>query len=411
MSLDERPLASADRQAGNGPPRFPFRAERPGEAAPEFARLREECPVSRVTLPTGDQAWLVTLYGDNRTLLTDTRFSRAATAVAGAPRLQPIPPDPTSMLQMDPPEHSRLRSLVARGFTARRTETLRPAIRAQVELLLDDMAATGPPYDLVLGFARVLPLTVVSELLGLPVRDRTRIGSWVDILLSLTTFAPHEVGRARKEFKDYLAGQVAEKRARPADDLLSRLVAIRDEGDSLSEEELVMLGATIITGGFLTTAAQIALSCLCLLRHPDQLALLRGRPELLPSAVDELLRYNSLTTGGGLLRIATEDIEVGGVTIHAGEAVLPALSSANRDASVFADPETFDITRRPNPHIAFGLGAHFCLGAQLAKIELEEALDGLFGRFPTLRLEARDQDLRVNHGHLVRGLPELPVAW
>ncbi|WP_066941491.1 cytochrome P450 [Microtetraspora fusca] len=392
-------------------PRFPFAARCPGEPAPEFDRLRADRPVARVTFPTGDTAWLVTGYEDNRTVLSDPRFSRALTTRPGAPRLQPIPPDPASLFSMDAPEHTRLRRLVAPAFGNRRMAALRPVIEREVELLVDGLVAAGPPADLVSGLARRLPITVICELLGVPTADRERIAGWVDVLLSLTRFRPEDVARARADLKGYLEGLVAAKRESPADDLFSELIAARDSGDALSEEELVMMGATVLTGGFLSTASEIALSFLCLFRHPEQLAALRARPELLPSAVDELLRYNALTTGGGLLRVASEDVRLGGVTIAAGEAVLPAISAANRDPDVFDEPGRFDVTRESNPHLTFGLGIHYCLGARLARIELELALAVTLRRLPGLRLAVPVGELRAEGGHLIRGLPELPVAW
>ncbi|MEU9507202.1 cytochrome P450 [Micromonospora sp. NPDC048170] len=395
-----------------GPPAFPMPSPFPGEPPAEFARLRAEEPVTRVTLPTGDEAWLVTGYAENRVVLTDARFSRAAAAAPGAPRLQPIPPDPTSMLNMDPPEHTRLRRLVSHAFTPRRIEDLRPALRRDVDALLDDVLAAGPPADLVAGFARRLPVAVICELLGVPGPDRGRIMRWVDLLLSLTTHPPQRVGAARGEMKAYLAGLVRATRARPGDGLLSQVIEAYDESGGTDDEEVVMLAATILTGGFLTTAGEIALSILTLLRHPVQLAALRREPDTLPRAVDELLRYNVLTTGGGLLRVATEDVELGGVTIRAGAAVLPAISAANRDPRVFDHPDLLDFGRPDNPHITFGLGVHYCLGARLARVELEEAVSGVLRRLPPTLRPANDVTaLAVHPGHLVRGLPELPVTW
>ncbi|GAB3153497.1 cytochrome P450 [Microbispora hainanensis] len=391
--------------------RFPFASPCPGEPAPEFDRLRAGRPVTQVTLPTGDVAWLVTRHADNRTVLSDARFSRALTTRPGAPRLQPIPPDPNSVFSMDPPEHTRLRRLVSPAFGSRRMAALRPVIEREVDLLVDRMVETGPPADLVSGFARRLPITVICELLGVPAGDRERIAGWVDVLLSLTTFEPSQVAQARADLKRYLAELIAVKRDKPSDDLFSELIEARDAAGLLSEEELVMMGATVLTGGFLSTASEIALSFLCLLRHPDQLSLLRARPGLLSSAVDELLRYNALTTGGGLIRVATEDVRLGEVTIKAGEGVLPAISAANRDPDVFDDPHRFDVSREGGPHLTFGLGIHYCLGARLARIELEVALDVTLRRLPGLRLSVPLTELRPQGGHLIRGLPELPVTW
>ncbi|MBP2323138.1 cytochrome P450 [Kibdelosporangium banguiense] len=392
--------------------RFPFPSAYPGEPAPEFARLRETEPVVRVLLPTGDTAWLVTGYEDNRTVLSDPRFSRAATTVPGAPRLQPIPPDPTALFSMDPPAHTRVRRLASRGFTPGRVAALRPTTERETDQLIDELLETGPPADLVAGFARRLPIAVICELLGAPAADRTQIAGWVDVLLSLTAFAPAEIRAARMALKQYIAQLVATKRRSPGDDLISELIKVRDEqNDRLSEDELIMLGCTVLTGGFLTTASQIALSWLCLLRHPAELARLRREPDLLDGVVTELLRYNALTTGGGLIRIALEDVRLSTATIAAGEAVLPAIAAANRDPRVFADPDRFDPARTDNRHLTFGLGVHYCLGAQLAKMELEVAVNAIARRMPGLRPATDVTLLGVQSGHLVRGLPELPVSW
>ncbi|MEV0615335.1 cytochrome P450 [Nonomuraea sp. NPDC050404] len=338
---------------------FPFPALTAGEPPPQFALLRESGPM-RVSLPTGDLAWLVTSYRDNRTVLSDPRFSRALTTRPGAPRLQPVPPDPAALFSMDPPEHTRLRRLVAPAFNAARMAALRPAIERFAGELVADLLAAGPPADLVAGLASRLPIAVVCELLGVPPADRDRVADWVQRLLSLTRYPVEQVAAARRELKEYLAKLVTDRRSRPGPDLLSELVALRDAGDLLSEDELVMMGATVITGGFLSTSGEIALSLLCLLRHPRELAGLRDRPDLLPAAVEELLRYNALTTGGGLLRIASQDVRLGGVDIAAGEAVLPVISAANRDGDVFDDADRLDLARATGPqgHRATGPQGH-----------------------------------------------------
>ena len=390
---------------------FPFEPANPFEPAAEYAVLREDDPVARVLLPSGDRVWLVTRYEDNKRLLSDPRFSRAATTDPDAPRLQPIPPIPTALMVMDPPEHTRLRKFVSRTFTSRRVELLRPKVQRHTDALLDRMAAAGPPADLITGLGRTLPMNVICELLGVPPRGQERFWAWADAVFSLTAFNPAQMLAARDGLLTELATLVEEKRAEPGEDLLSALVQAHDDGDSLSADELVALACTLLVAGFHTTSGQITLSVLCLLRHPRQLALLRERPQLIVPAVEELLRYNALTISGGLIRIATEDVELGGVTISKGDGVLPALSSANRDGAVFALPDEFDVTRGDNPQIAFGHGIHYCLGAHLARVELQVAIGSLLRRFPNLRLAVAQDELEWNTGRIGRTLTGVPVAW
>jgi cytochrome P450 len=391
---------------------FPFPQHGPGGEPPaEFARLRSECPVARVRLPNGDEAWLVTSYEDNRKLLTDPRFSRALTATPGAPRLQPIPPDPDALITMDPPEHTRLRRLVSRAFNTRRVEQLRPRVAAIAHDLVTVMAQGGPPADLVSGYALPLPLSVICELLGVPLQERDRFRSLADTVLSLTAHSPQEVGHARAELGRYFEALVADKRANPGDDLLSELVTVHDEREALTDGELIALARTLLTAGFHTTSNQIALSAVCLLQRQETLARLREQPDLMTSTVEELLRFNGLSVGGGLIRIAAEDVELGGVNVHTGDAVLPALTSANRDAAVFTCPDAFDPDRSDNPHMAFGQGMHYCLGAHLARMELSVSFEVLLDRLPGVRLAVAPEQLSWTRGRMFHGLAEVPITW
>ncbi|HKS99635.1 MAG TPA: cytochrome P450 [Rugosimonospora sp.] len=392
-------------------PSFPFPVTAGGEPPVEFARLRGECPVARVRLPNGDEAWLVTSYADNRTLLTDPRFSRALTATPGAPRLQPIPPDPDALITMDPPEHTRLRRLVSRAFNTRRVEQLRPRVVAIAGDLVTAMARGGPPADLVSGYALPLPLAVICELLGVPLAERDRFRGLADTVLSLTAHSPEEVGRARAELGRYFVALVAAKRAEPGDDLLSELITVHDEREALTDAELIALARTLLTAGFHTTSNQIALSAVCLLRRPEVVERLRAHPGLMASTVEELLRYNGLSVGGGLIRIAAEEVELGGVTVPKGDAVLPALTSANRDASVFTEPDAFDPDRADNPHMAFGQGMHYCLGAHLARMELSVAFEVLLARLPDVQLAVPAEQLTWTRGRMFHGLAEVAITW
>ena len=389
---------------------FPFAATTLFDPPPEFGMLRAADPVAEVLLPSGDRAWLVTRYEDVRQLLSDPRFSRAAATRPGSPRLGPARPEPSSMMAMDPPDHTRLRKLVTPAFTRGRLERLRPRVQQVTDGLLDAMADAGPPADLVPLLARPLPIIVICEILGVPVRDRESFQQWTDTALTLAPDAATEVNVARGKLTVYLARLVDYKRGNPGDDLLSTLTAVAEDGDRLSEDELVSLAGTLITAGYHTVANTFTNAVLGLLRHPEQLARLRAQPELLANAVEELLRWTPGSVSGGTLRIATEDVELGGRLIRSGEAVLPSTTSGNRDAEAFPDPDLLDLARTGNRHIAFGPGIHHCLGAPLARIELQLALGGLLTRFPGFRLDIDPARLVWGTG-MIRGLTALPVAW
>ncbi|MER5548716.1 cytochrome P450 [Streptomyces sp. NPDC002589] len=390
---------------------YPFE-QPPGLAqCPMYAHLRETDPVAEVRMPSGDHAYLVTRYEDVRTVLSDARFSRAATLEPGAPRLAAAPQNFKSLLNMDPPEHTRVRKLVSREFTARRVNALRPRIQEHTDALLDAMAAAEPPVDLVPAFAFQVPVTVICELLGVPFADREDFAAWSRVFLATTSVTKEEMLGAQLALRDYLASLVAAKRERPGDDLLSALVSIHDEDDDrLREEELIFLGISLLVAGHETTVNQIANSVVALLTHPEQLERLRKDPDLVAGAVEELLRLHP-PGNEALLRITLEDVELGGVTIPKGSAVLPSLSSANRDRRQFDDPDVIDFDRPVNAHFAFSHGTHYCLGSGLARAELQIAVASLIRRFPTLRLAVPEEELRRPEGMLVHGITSLPVAW
>lgn len=390
---------------------FPFQAPDLYEPPAEFATLRRECPVARVELPTGDQAWLVTRYADVKRVLSDPVFSRAAAARTGAPRLRPLPPDSSTILAMDPPEHARLRRLVTRAFVPRRIERLRPRIQAVMDSLLDAVEATGPPADLVSGVAFPLPVTVIGELLGVPPGDLACFRGWADTMLTLTGASADDVRSARVAMNDYLAGLIAERRGSPEDDVLSVLVAARDDADQLSERELVVFAATLLIAGYHTTSTAIVAGIVVLSRQPSMFSLLGDRPQAVAPIVEETLRYAVATTHGSNMRVATEPVQLGGVAIAPGDGVLAAIVSADRDPSVFVDPDRFRPERDDGPHLAFGYGPHFCLGAQLARTELEIVFATLARRLPGLRLAVPESELRAEEGTLFRRLKALPVIW
>lgn len=391
---------------------YPFREPVGLTLDPEYAELRAGRPVSRIRLPHGGQAWLAVRYEDVRVVLGDPRFGRAALLDRDVPRVSPRRLTDATLHTMDPPEHSRLRRLVAAAFSPRRIDLLTRHAQRVTDGLLDDLERTGPPGDLVGGLAVPLPTEVICHLLGVPPADRARFTGWIDVALATTAFDSREIHQAFARLKDYLAELVAALRRRPEGEpahLLGALVAARDTEGALSEDELVVLGTTLLYAGLETTTNHIGNSLHTLLTHPGQLAALRADPGLLDSAVEELLRFVPLVTSAGFTRIAGEDLELGGVPIRAGDAVMVHPDVANRDERVFAEPERLDLTREPNPHLAFGFGPHFCVAARLAKAELRVAVGSVPRRFPALRPAAGELSWRG--GRMVRGLDRLPVVW
>jgi cytochrome P450 len=379
---------------------------------PIYAQLRREEPVSRVRLPYGGEGWLVTRYEDAKLVLADPRFSRAV--IVGredTPRATPQPAQPASLLSMDPPEHSRLRKLVAKAFSSRRVEQLRPRIQQIASQLLDEVERTGPPADLMQSLASPLSVTLICEVLGVPPQEQHRFLDLADSQLSTTAHTREQRDAARAELEAYIAELVTKRREHPTDDLLAALVSARDDDDRLGEAELVDLGILLLVAGYETTANQIANFLYTLLTQPEHWESLCAQPELVPSAVEELLRYVQLASGAIFPRVATEDITLSGVVVRAGETVFADTQSANRDEVVYDDPMELNLTREQNPHLAFGHGAHYCVGAQLARLELQVAIGSLVRRFPGLRLAVPIDGTLWKTGLFFRGLKELPVTW
>lgn len=349
-------------------PEFPFPGTSYRGPDPIFTQLRETRPVARVQWTGGGHAWLVTRHEDIKTVLDDTRFSRAASYAPEAPKFSGLFQAPPGMIiSLDPPDHTRLRVLAEQAFSPARIQGMRPRVREVADRLLDalEKGSDGGPVDLVEGFAAPLAMAVICELLGVPEQDRDQFLTWVRQFADVS--GPEELAvEGRENLGAYIAGLVAGKQAQPAEDVLSALITARDGEDRLSFEELVGLGYTLLGGGFDSAAGQISNFALTLLdRHTDVWRRLGEHPEDVPAALEELLRTVNLTGNdtSGLPRIATEDVTIAGVTIPAGDAVFLAFASANRDGAVFADPEATDFTRTVNPHLAFGHGIHHCLGA------------------------------------------------
>ncbi|MFD5429588.1 cytochrome P450 [Streptomyces sp. NPDC127084] len=395
-------------------PLFPFPGSSHRGPDPLFSRLRAEQPVVRVTTANGTPAWLITRHEDIRTALEDPRFSRAATYEPSAPQFEGLFQAPPGMIiSLDPPDHTRLRSLAVQAFSPERIEDMRPRVRQLVDELLarvEKDAAEGP-VDLLGDFTGPLALSVICELLGVPEQDRTVFHGWIRQFADVGG-AQDEAVAAREQLGAYMAGLVEGKEQAPGDDVLSALIAARLGDDRLSTEELIGLGYTLLGAGGDSSASQLANSVLTLLaRHRDVWQRLGEHPEEIPAAVEELLRGVNLLGDdtSGLPRIATEDITVGGVTIPAGDAVFLAFASANRDESVFADPDRLDFTRSHNPHLSFGHGIHRCLGGPLARIEIAVAVEELTRRYPDARLAVPEDELAWQRGDVNHRLVALPV--
>ena len=375
------------------------------------ARLRAQRPVSAVIMPGGQPAWLVTGYAEARAALADPRLRKST------PGWQP---DPDSiygaieghMLNRDPPDHGRLRRLVNRAFTARRVERLRPRITAITAGLLDAMS-TQREVDLLASFAFPLPITVICELLGIPVADRDDFRKWSASIIS-DAVSPEVFEADATAMVRYFRALLAAKRQWPADDLLSALITAREKGegevggDGLRDNELVSMAFLLMLAGHETTVNLLASGMLALLLNPAELGRLRADPALIGGAVEELLRYVS-PVNHATYRVTAEPVEIGGARIGAGEPVIVALSSADRDPSRYADPERLDLGRDSSGHLAFGHGIHYCLGAPLARLEAEIAFGALLDRFGSMRLAVPADSLRWRPSTLIPGLEALPV--
>ncbi|WP_438489320.1 cytochrome P450 [Streptomyces sp. S186] len=394
--------------ADTAPLSYPFNIAESLDLAAEYDRVRDHPGLLKVQLTYGEPAWLVTRYAEARFVLGDQRFSRAESARHDEPR-QSEGTRNSGILSMDPPDHTRLRTLVAKAFTVRQVEKLRPQVKELTRELLNELEAAGPPADLVDRYALPIPVAVICRLLGVPTEDRPQFRVWSDAALSTSSLTAEEFEANREELRAYMGKLIDQHRQEPQDDLMTALIDARDvDADRLTELELVDLCVGILVAGHETTATQIPNFVLALLDHPEQLALLREQPGLIGGAVEELLRFVPLGSGAGQARYATEDIEVGGTLVRAGEPVLVAVGAANRDALRFDAPGKLDIRRTGNQHLGFGHGVHHCLGAPLARLELQEALLALLTRFPGLHLAG---DVEWKTQMLVRGPRVLPVGW
>lgn len=380
---------------------------------PEYARLRVEQPVCKIKLGRLD-AWLITRYDDVLAVLKDERFSKDRHVQSDEQSSQRgwmpgfLAPLERNMLDLDDPDHARLRGLVHKAFTPQRIEQMQGRIHFIANGLIDDMLKKRS-VDLIRDFALPLPLTVIAELLGVPVKDRASFNRWTKPMLKPPTpINTLQMLPSIWFFMRYLRQTFAKRRVEPRDDLLTALLQAEEAGDKMTEDELLAMVFVLLVAGHETTVNLIASGTLALLQHPHQLALLRHDPSLIRSAIEELLRFvNPVETATE--RYASQDITFGGVEIKRGELVLAALASANRDEQVFTNPDELDITRQKNKHLAFGQGTHYCVGAPLARLEGGIAINLLLERLPNMRLAVADDQLQWRATQIVRGLEALPI--
>ena len=380
-----------------------------------LAALTAAGPAVRIPLPSGQFGWLVTGWAEVRQVLTHPHVVKEAGLLAG-PFVPDLPPGVAAglfqqMLNRNPPDHGRLRRLVASAFTRRRVDALAPRIQELTDALLgriDGAVADGRPVDLVEALAAPLPVQVIGDLLGVPERDFARFRSYTRPLVTGTLAGRDAYVTAAVGMLDLLRELVAHRRVAPGDDLFSALVAVQEAGDRLTEDELTSAGYLLLAAGHETTVNLIANGVHALLTHPDQLALLRERPDLLPAAVEELLRHDG-PLHVTVPYVTSGPVDVGGVTIPAGEVVLAGLTAAGLDPARFPEPERLDLTRNDTGHVAFGHGIHHCLGAPLARLEGRIALGTLLARFPHLRPAVPADALVRTPGLLMNGFGALPV--
>ncbi|WP_112468394.1 cytochrome P450 [Streptomyces triticisoli] len=392
------------------PVAFPQDRSCPYHPPTGYDPLRATRPLARIRLYDGRPAWLVTGHGLARDLLVDPRLSTDPTRSgfpATTPRFVAVRNRKPALLGVDDPRHRTQRRMMIPSFTLRRATELRPRIQEIVDHLLDEMTAQGPPAELVRAFALPVPSTVICALLGVPYADHEFFEAQSRRLLRGPT--AEDTQDARDRLYAYLDALIDRKQRQAGEGLLDELVQQRLSEGELDREELTALAMILLVAGHETTANMISLGTYTLLLHPDRLAELRADPSLLPTAVEELMRM--LSIADGLLRLATEDIEIAGTTIRAGEGVVFSTSVINRDEDVYPAPDTLDWHRPARHHVAFGFGIHQCLGQNLARAELEIALGTLFERVPTLRLAAPPDEIPFKPGDTIQGMLELPVSW
>ncbi|MCU7729694.1 cytochrome P450 [Actinoplanes sp. KI2] len=377
---------------------------------PAYSAWREASTVHRTHTPDGAPVWLVTRYDDVRAALSDRRLSlNKALATTGYRGFSLPPALDANLLNLDPPDHTRLRRLVAKAFTARRVDAMRPQIQRVTDRLLDQAVPHDGTLDLIRVLAAPLPMIVIGDLLGVPPERREVFRTWTNTLLAPSAGSPFTPAEALGHLEDFLRELIAGHRDVPDDTLLSDLVGVRDGGDALTEDELTSLAFLLLWAGYETTVHLIGNGLLTLLRHPDQMDRLRRDPGLLPASVEEVMRFAG-PNPYAIRRFAREDLDLAGVRIPAGDTVLLLLAAAHRDPRRVTSPDDFDIAREDNPHLGFGYGIHHCLGAPLARLEAQIAIGTVLSRFRRIRLAVPVDSLRWQPSFRSRGLLSLPVV-
>ena len=372
---------------------------------PVYAKLRESDPVFKVMFPHGEFGWIITRYEDAVEVLKDQRFSKDVAKRYG-PENQTV--FVNNMLFSDPPDHRRLRGLVQKAFTPKLIADMRSHIQDIADDLLNNIGSRDK-MNLIDEYAFPLPIIVISEILGVPLEDQDKFRVWSNSIIDASSSDHAEMFEQHaKEFTEYLTDSFAKVRENPGTDLISQLVTAEESGQQLSENELLGVVSLLIIAGHETTVNLIGNGVLALLEHPEQRDLLIQKPELIHNAIEEMLRYNG-PVEFSTSRWALEDVEFRGQSIAKGELVIVALDSANRDADKFQDADIFDITRDKSSHLAFGKGIHLCLGAPLARLEGEIAINTLLARYPEIQLQTDVNELEWRPGMIVRGVKEIPV--
>lgn len=396
--------------------RLDFPLGRPSALEPpdEWEALRARCPVARVRLPSGDDAYLVTRYADVKQVLADPRFGRSGEGAARVTDTESggvFNSGPAEVLPATGEEHQRWRRMLSKWFTAKRMANLRPQIEAMADQLIDRMQEGPQPADLKAALGFPLPVWVICTLLGVPDSDRDRFSHWSDCFLNLDRFTEAETVAAHEEFVNYLRGHVQGKRADPGDDILGTMITdSAAAGEPIPDELLIATGQALLVAGHETTANMIGKMTAMLLADRSRWEQLLSDRSLIRSAVEEILRADT-NLGFGMTRYITEDIELTGGVVEPGTTLVCDMAAANRDAEAFDRADELDLARTPNPHLTFGAGPHSCLGQMLARTEVQAVLDVMLRRLPTLRLAVDPLDLERIEGLIVGGLRTVPVSW